>query len=106
MASLDGSFGNQLVAQVLAVLLMCAWAASAFVAFPEMLPLAIRAGGIAAPCGLAAAVIGGFAPMIATSLATAGGLIAAGVLVAAMTLLAGAATFGMAETAHSPLRVA
>jgi len=92
-------------AQILSVLLMSAWAASAFAAFPEMLPLSIRAGGIAAPYGLAAAVGGGFAPMMATSLATTGGLVAAGALIAAVTLLAGVATIGMTETAYSPLRV-
>jgi MHS family proline/betaine transporter-like MFS transporter len=85
---------------------MCAWAASAFAAFPEMLPPAIRAGGIAAPYGLAAALVGGFAPMLATALATAAGLVAVGGLVASMTVVAGAATIGMRETAHSPLRVA
>jgi len=105
MASLDGSFQSQVTAQILSVLLMSAWAASAFAAFPEMLPLSIRAGGIAAPYGLAAAVGGGFAPMMATSLATTGGLVAAGALIAAVTLLAGVATIGMTETAYSPLRV-
>jgi MFS transporter, MHS family, alpha-ketoglutarate permease len=106
MATLDGSFGGQLSVQILSVLLMAAWAASAFAAFPEMLPLAIRAGGIAAPYGLAAAVVGGFAPMLATTLATTTGLAAVGGLVALTTLIAGAATAGMVETARSPLRVA
>ena len=105
LATLDGSFGHQLAAQVLGVLLMCAWAAGAFAAFPEMLPLAVRAGGIAAPYGLAAAFAGGFAPMMATSLATMGGVAAVGWLVAVATLVAGAATLGMKETAHDPLRV-
>ena len=105
MASLDGTFAHQLIAQTLAVLLMCAWAASAFAAFPEMLPLAIRAGGIAGPYGLAAAIVGGFAPMLATALATSAGLPAVGGLIAAATLLAGAATIGMKETAHAALRV-
>lgn len=105
LASLDGSFGHQLAAQLLAVLLMCMWAASAFAAFPEMLPLAVRAAGIAAPYGVAAAAIGGFSPLVSTSLATGGGVAAVGWLVAAMTLLAGAATIGMRETANTPLRV-
>jgi len=104
MASLDGSFGHQLVAQLFAVLLMCTWAAGAFAAFPEMLPLAVRAAGIAAPYGLAAAFVGGFSPVAVTSMATTRGLAAAGCLVAVMTVMAGAATVGMRETAHSPLR--
>jgi len=104
MASLDGSVGHQLVAQLLGVLLMCTWAAGAFSAFPEMLPLAARAAGIAAPYGLAAAVVGGFSPMVATSLAAHWGLVAVGGLVAVMTLIAGAATLGMKETAYRPLR--
>jgi MHS family alpha-ketoglutarate permease-like MFS transporter len=104
MASLDGSVDRQLVAQLLSVLLMCAWAAGAFSAFPEMLPLAARAAGIAAPYGLAAAFIGGFSPMVATWLAGTWGAGAVGCLVALMTLVAGAATIGMAETAHWPLR--
>ena len=104
MASLDGSFGHQLVAQLFAVLLMCIWAAGAFAAFPEMLPLAVRAAGIAAPYGLAAALVGGFSPMVSTSLAANRGLVAVGCLVAVMTVIAGAATIGMKETAHRSLR--
>ena len=104
MASLDGSVGHQLVAQLFAVLLMCTWAAGAFSAFPEMLPLAVRAAGIAAPYGLAAAFVGGFSPMVATYLATNRGLVAVGCLVAVMTVIAGAATVGMKETAHRSLR--
>ncbi len=105
MAALDGTAGPQLVAQLYSVLLMCTWAAGAFAAFPEMLPLAVRAAGIAAPYGLAAAFVGGFSPMVATSLASSGGLVAVGCLIAVMTLAAGAATLGMKETAHQPLRV-
>ena len=105
MASLDGSFAHQLMAQLLSVLLMCAWAAGAFSAFPEMLPLAARAAGVAAPYGVAAAVCGGFSPMVATSLAGTWGLVAVGCLVAIMTMIAGAATIGMEETAGRPLRV-
>ena len=105
MASLDGTVGHQLVAQLFSVLLMCTWAAGAFAAFPEMLPLAVRAAGIAAPYGLAAAVIGGFSPMVATSLATGQGLAAVGYVIAVMTLMAGAATIDMKETAHYPLRI-
>ena len=104
MAWLDGSVGHQLVAQLYAVLLMCTWAAGAFAAFPEMLPLAVRAAGIAAPYGLAAALVGGFSPMVATYLATNRGLVAAGCLIAVMTVIAGAATVGMKETAHRSLR--
>src|SRR5439155_10838124 len=104
MASLDGSFGHQLVAQLFSVLLMCAWAAGAFAAFPEMLPLAVRAAGIAAPYGLAGAVVGGFSPMVSTSLAASRGLVATGWLVAVMTVIAGAATIGMKETAYRSLR--
>ena len=104
MASLDGSVGHQLFAQLLGVLLMCAWAAGAFSAFPEMLPLAARVAGIAAPYGVAAAFIGGFSPMVATSLAANWGLVAVGGLVAVMTVIAGAATIGMKETAYLPLR--
>jgi MHS family alpha-ketoglutarate permease-like MFS transporter len=104
MASLDGSVGRQLVAQSFAVLLMCTWAAGAFAAFPELLPLAVRAAGIAAPYGLAAAVVGGFSPMVSTSLAANGGLVAVGCVVAVMTLIAGAATIGMKETAYRSLR--
>ena len=104
MASLDGSVNRQLVAQLLGVLLMCTWAAGAFSAFPEMLPLAARAAGIAAPYGVAAAVVGGFSPMVATSLAANWSLVAVGGLVAVMTVLAGAATLGMKETAYLPLR--
>src|SRR5206468_8191679 len=105
MASLDGSFGHQLVAQLFAVLLMCTWAAGAFAAFPEMLPLAVRAAGIAAPYGLAAAVVGGFSPVVSTSLATTRGLVAVGCLIAGMTSIAGVETTRMKETAHNPLRV-
>ncbi|WP_295449671.1 MFS transporter [uncultured Thiodictyon sp.] len=105
MASLDGSVAHQLIAQLFAVALMCIWAAGAFAAFPEMLPQAVRAAGIAVPYGLAAAGVGGFAPMIATTLSTNGGLVALGWAIAAMTLIAGAATIGMKETADSPLRV-
>lgn len=104
MASLDGSVDRQLAAQLLSVLLMCTWAAGAFSAFPEMLPLAARAAGIAAPYGVAAAFIGGFSPMVATSLAGTWSLGAVGCLVALMTMVAGAATIGMTETAHRPLR--
>ena len=104
MASLDGTVGHQLVAQLFAVLLMCIWAAGAFAAFPEMLPLAVRAAGIAAPYGLAAAVVGGFSPMVSTSLATSHGLVAVGCVVAVMTVIAGAATIGMKETAYRSLR--
>jgi len=64
----------------------------------------VRAAGIAAPYGLAAAVVGGFSPMVATSLAAHWGLVAVGGLVAVMTLIAGAATLGMKETAYRPLR--
>lgn len=105
MASLDGTVGHQLLAQLFSVLLMCTWAAGAFAAFPEMLPLAVRAAGIAAPYGLAAAVVGGFSPMVATSLATGQGLTAVGYVIAVMTLMAGAATIDMKETAHYPLRI-
>ena len=105
MASLDGSVGHQLVAQLLGVLLMCTWAAGAFSAFPEMLPLAARAAGIAAPYGVAAAVVGGFSPMVATSFAASWGLVAVGCMVAVMTTTAGVATIGMEETACLPLRV-
>jgi hypothetical protein len=104
MASLDGTVGHQLVAQLFAVLLMCTWAAGAFAAFPEMLPLGVRAAGIAAPYGLAAAAVGGFSPMVSTSLATSRGLVAVGCLVAVMTVIAGAATIGMKETAYRSLR--
>jgi MFS transporter, MHS family, alpha-ketoglutarate permease len=100
MASLDGSVGHQLIAQLFAVLLMCTWAAGAFAAFPEMLPPAVRAAGIAGPYGLAAAVVGGFSPMVATSLASSRGLIAVGCLVAVMTAIAGATTIGMRETGY------
>ena len=105
MASLDGSVSHQLAAQLLGVFLMCIWAAGAFSAFPEMLPLAARAAGIAAPYGIAAAVVGGFSPMVATSLAANWGLVSVGGLVAVMTIIAGAATLGMKETAYLPLRV-
>jgi len=105
MAALDGTVGHQLVAQLFAVFLMCTWAAGAFAAFPEMLPLAVRAAGIAAPYGLAAAVVGGSSPMISTSLAADRGLVAVGWLIAVMTLSAGAATVRMKETAYRPLRV-
>ena len=104
MASLDGTVGHQFVAQLFAVLLMCTWAAGAFAAFPEMLPLAMRATGIAAPYGLAAAIVGGFSPMISTSVASNRGLVGVGCLIAAMTLTAGAATIGMKETAYRSLR--
>jgi hypothetical protein len=69
-----------------------------------MLPLAVRAAGIAAPYGLAAALVGGFSPMVSTSLAANRGLVAVGCLVAVMTVIAGAATIGMKETAHRSLR--
>ena len=104
MAALDGTVGHQLVAQLFAALLMCTWAAGAFAAFPEMLPLAMRATGIAAPYGLAAAIVGGFSPMISTSVASNRGLVGVGCLIAAMTLSAGAATIGMKETAYRSLR--
>jgi len=42
--------------------------------------------------------------MVATSLAANWGLVAVGGLVAVMTVLAGAATIGMKETAYLPLR--
>jgi len=71
---------------------------------PSSLPLAVRATGIAAPYGLAAAVFAGFSPMIATSLASNRGLIAVGCLVAVMTTIAGATTIGMKETAYRSLR--
>ena len=106
MASLDGSVDKQLLAQLLSVLLMCTWAAGAFSAFPEMLPLAARTAGIAAPYGVAAAFIGGFSPMVSTSLAGTWGLAMVGCFVALMTMIAGAATVGMAETADRPLREA
>lgn len=105
MSGLDGSLAHQVIAQVVGALLMCVWAAGALAAFPEMLPLAVRAGGIAAVYGIAAAIAGGFAPMIATAMAEHRGAGAVGWLVAGMTLAAGLATLRMPETAHSPLRV-
>ncbi|MDZ7577396.1 MAG: MFS transporter, partial [Candidatus Nanopelagicales bacterium] len=58
-ALLDGQPGPQVVAQLLAVLLVCAWAAGSVTSFPEMLPPSVRATGVAAPFGIAAAVFGG-----------------------------------------------
>ena len=105
LTSLDGSVNRQLVAQLGSVLIMCTWSAAAFSSFAEMLPLATRAAGIAAPFGIAAALAGGFSPMVSTSLAGGWGLGAVGCFVAAATMIAGVATVGMTETAHRPLRV-
>ena len=105
LASLDGSVDRQLVAQLAGALVMCIWAGAAFSTFAEMLPVATRAAGIAAPFGIAAAFAGGFSPMVSTSLAGGLGLGAVGCFVAVMTMIAGAATIGMPETAYRPLRV-
>jgi len=59
---------------------------------------------VAGLISLAAALVGGFSPMVATYLATNRGLVAAGCLIAVMTVIAGAATVGMKETAHRSLR--
>jgi MHS family alpha-ketoglutarate permease-like MFS transporter len=105
LGSLDGSVDRQLVTQLVGAIIMCIWAGAAFSSLAEMLPLATRAAGIAAPFGLAAALAGGFSPMVATSLASAWGVGSIGWFVAIATMIAGAATIGMAETAHGPLRV-
>ncbi|MDZ7577395.1 MAG: MFS transporter [Candidatus Nanopelagicales bacterium] len=103
-ALLNGQPGPQIVAQLLAVLLLCAWAAGSVTSFPEMLAPSVRATGVSAPFGIAAAVFGGFAPLAATALSTGYGTVAAGVLVAAFCAIGGLATIKMRETAFTPLR--
>ena len=74
---------------------------TAFVA--ELFPTGVRATGVALAYGLAAAVFGGTAPVVATLLVLAGVGWLMPVYVAAMALLAIAAAVTAEETAFSKL---
>jgi hypothetical protein len=76
-------------------------AVSAFVA--ELFPTAMRATGVAVTYGVATAVFGGTAPLVATLLADAGAIWAVPGYVATMAVLACVATVTAEETAFGEL---
>lgn len=101
---LNGSFGPQLVAQLLASVLTAVWAGGANALYPELLSPRDRAFGVAAGFGVGVAIFGGFAPMVASAIVGSWGIVGMAWFVVVAAGLSAMATIRLQETAHAPLR--
>ena len=103
MRSASAGFGPQFTAQLFASVLTAVWAGGANALYPELLPPQARAFGVAAGFGIGVAVFGGFAPMIASGLVGAIGLVGLAWFVVACAAMSAVATIGLRPTARLPL---
>lgn len=104
MQALDAGFGPQMAAQLLASVLTAVWAGGANALYPELLPARARAFGVAAGFGIGVAAFGGLAPMVASSLAGATGVMGLAWFVVGCAAMSAVATIDLAPTARLPLR--
>ena len=103
LLALNGSFGPQLVAQLLASVLTVVWTGGANALYPEILPPQARAFGVAAGFGIGVAVFGGFAPIVSSGIVGSFGFAGMAWFIVGVAALSAIATIRLKETARAPL---
>jgi len=103
LLALNGSFGPQLRAQLLASVLSVVWTGGANALYPEILPPQARAVGVAAGFGIGVAIFGGFAPIVSSGIVGSFGFAGMAWFIVGVAALSAIATIRLEETAHAPL---
>lgn len=98
VSSIGQSAVSVAVAASVSAVFLAAYAGSLAAVMAEQFPPEVRTAGISLPYGIAVAVFGGLAPLVATATVTAGRFWVFGVIVVALCLVSAAVYWRMPET--------
>lgn len=98
IATIGTTMSSVLVAVSVSAVLLAAYAGSLAAVMAEQFPAEVRTAGISLPYGIAVAVFGGLAPLLATATVTAGTFIVFEVVMVALCLVSALVFWRMRET--------